>query len=896
MMLQYFEIKAQHPDTLLFYRMGDFYEMFFEDAQVASEALGITLTKRGRHQGTDIPMCGVPVHAAHRYLLQLIKQGHRVSVCDQTENPTLARKRGSKGVVRREVVQVVTPGTITEEGLLDARKYNYLLAIQVSKAQKSVALAWTDISTGELTTQHLPDTDLKMMLCRLSPKEILVSENWHTSPILSEVFTDAQEDRLTPLPDSRFQAKGAQRFLQEALHVRTLEAFGDFTLEELSAAGALLEYTTLTQKGKTFRLTRLQRNQEGEFLSIDPATLRNLEILLSLSGTREGSLLATVDRTCTAAGARLLRERLVAPLTCPEKISGRLDQVSFFAARKELRDKTRDCLRKSSDIMRILSRIGYGRAGPADLAAIRDTLRQLSTLSSFFVAAQKQGALPPALTTIAVQLRGDDDLQQTLTEALSEELPIRLADGGFIAQGYAQPLDRWTATRNDALQKIKQLQVIYARESKIGSLRVRHNNILGYFVEVPSGQAKKIPSGLPPELQQTFRHRQTTGSLVRYKTEDLTQLESDILEAKEKAHALEIEIFEDLCTRILDKGRKLSAAAYAMAVVDVAAALASLAAEECWTRPKVERSLAFQIKDGRHPIVEIAGRKSGQSFTPNHCHLEAEGRLWLITGPNMAGKSTFLRQNALICLLAQSGSFVPASDARIGVVDRLFSRVGAADDLARGRSTFMVEMVETASILRQARKRALVILDEIGRGTATFDGLAIAWATLEHLHNRICCRGLFATHYRELSKLTKSLRCLSCHKMEAREWKDEIVFLYTIASGIAESSYGIHVARLAGIPEDVRRRAQEVLKKLESGKGPLQNGSSDFAQDVQRAEKTVPSDESFYPIAKSVLVRLRSCDLDAMSPKQALDTLYTLRKEACKVDGHNLTGQPTRKL
>jgi DNA mismatch repair protein MutS len=868
MMAQYLEVKRAHPDCLLFYRMGDFYEMFFEDAVAAAQALDITLTRRGRHDGDDIPMCGVPVHAADAYLSRLIRQGFRVAVCDQMEDPADAKRRGGKAVVRREVIRIVTPGTLTEETLLDARRHNYLAAL--AEAGGALALAWLDMSTGDFHVQAIERSIVGGALARLDPGELLLSERLLARPELAALWAEWQR-RLTAQPSARFDSDSGRRRLEAYYRVKALDAFGTFGRAELAAAGALLDYVELTQKGKLPRLGALQQMRPDAVLEIDPATRRNLELSVSLSGEKRGSLLAVIDRTVTAGGARLLAAYLAAPLTAPDAIGQRLDMVQFFVANDRLRDDVRATLKGTPDLERALSRLTLGRGGPRDLAAVRDTLGNSATLKRQL---REPGLADPphSIETALDDLGEHEPLVAQLAQALSAELPLFARDGGFIAAGYHRPLDEERILRDESRRFVAALEARYRSETGVASLKIRHNNVLGYYIEVTATHADKLPT----RASGKFIHRQTMASAMRFTTTELAELEEKIARAADKALALELAVFDELTRTVLASAETLAGAARAFARLDVASSLAALAVECRYVRPLVDASLAFEIAGGRHPVVEAALEASHESsFVANDCALPAERRLWLVTGPNMAGKSTFLRQNALIAILAQMGSYVPAASARIGIVDRLFSRVGAADDLARGRSTFMVEMVETAAILNQAGERALVILDEIGRGTATFDGLSIAWATLEHLHEINRCRALFATHYHELTALAAKLPALACHTMRVKEWQGDVVFLHEVAPGAADRSYGIHVARLAGLPSAAVARAEEVLAMLE--KGEEASALTRLAEDLPlfsaaaRPKGIPPRGPS--PIETA----LKDVHPDELSPKAALELIYRLR-------------------
>lgn len=873
MMVQYLEIKAAHPGALLFYRMGDFYELFFDDARQAAASLDIALTKRGKHLGEDIPMCGVPVHAADQYLARLIRDGFRVAVCEQTEDPAEAKKRGSKSVVQRDVVRLVTAGTLTEDSLLDARRNNYLLALARSGTGRGATfgLAWLDMSTGELRTTCVAADLLGAELARLGPGEILVPET------LLEVLDDQigdWSDRFTPLPAPRFDSQSGQKRLAALFGVGTLDGFGAFQRVEVAAAGAVVDYVELTQKGRLPPIRPPVREDTGATMGLDPATRRNLELTETLSGERRGSLLSVIDRTVTGAGGRRLATDLAGPLTDPAAIDRRLDMVQFFADGDTRRQDLRDAIRRAPDIERALSRLGLDRGGPRDLAHLRDGLLAAT------VAREVLGSDGPAgVTEQAAALVGHGELIDSLRHALVDDPPLQRRDGGFIRDGFDPTLDELRGLRDESRRLIAALQKRYADETGVASLKVKHNNMLGFFVEVGQRHADRLGDG--------FIHRQTMAQAMRFTTTELGELEGRIRSAGDRALALEETHFRALADAVLARAGALADTASAIAALDVAAGLAELAREADYCRPVVDSSLDFTIGAGRHPVVEaFATPDDGAGFQPNDSDLgpasgsgdadTSPGRLWLLTGPNMAGKSTFLRQNALIAILAQMGSFVPAATARIGVVDRLFSRVGAADDLARGRSTFMVEMVETAAILNQASERSLVILDEIGRGTATYDGLAIAWATVEALHETNRCRGLFATHYHELTALAERLEQVTCRTMRVMEWKGSIRFLHQVIPGAADRSYGVQVARLAGLPTAVIRRAEAVLKRLEAEGGGRRNVS--FADDLPlfaAAPTPAPTADTADTKLRQAIDALRP---DDMSPRDALEALYSLRE------------------
>jgi DNA mismatch repair protein MutS len=872
LMAQYLAIKSAHAEYLLFYRMGDFYELFFDDAGRAAEALDIALTKRGKHAGEDIPMCGVPVHAADAYLEKLIRKGFRVAVCEQVEDPAEAKKRGSKSVVKREVVRLVTPGTLTEDALLEPRAANMLASL--GRAGGDLALACADISGGTFVVASIEAGDLGPELARIAPSEVLAPDALLAEESLAAVLK-ALGPALTPLPSVKFDSHAGERALKSRYGVASLDGFGQFSRAELSAAGGLIAYLELTQKGRFPALSPPSRAATKAHMSIDAATRRNLELTQTLSGERKGSLLATVDWTVTAAGARALASRLAAPLTDAGAIASRHDAVQFFAGDSELRRAIREDLRRAPDIARALARISVGRGGPRDLGALRDGIR----ISRLIREKLKLGdALKPspgevrdAHSALAENIGALSRLAGKLDLLLVPEPGFFARDGGFIVSGHHAPLDEARQLRDESRRVIAGLESRYRDESGT-PLKIKHNGVLGYFIEVTPQHADRLMAS-----RETFRHRQTMAGAVRFSTDELATLDTRISEAGSRALALELVLFDEMAGEAVRQAAELGALANALSLLDVASALGEIALARRLVRPKIDGSLAFHIVRGRHPVVEQAlDRSHAGAFVPNDCDLSpnGKGRLWLVTGPNMAGKSTFLRQNALIAILAQAGSFVPADAAHIGIVDRLFSRVGAGDDLAAGRSTFMVEMVETAAILNQATAHSLVILDEIGRGTATFDGLAIAWAAVEHLHEKNRSRALFATHYHEMTALAERLSSLACVTMRVREWNDTIVFLHEVAPGTADRSYGIHVAKLAGLPAAVVQRAQEVLGALEEGR----EGHKPLARidDLPLfAAQPVKPDAKLSTVEDA----LRNISPDALSPKEALDLIYALKSK-----------------
>ena len=887
-MAQYLEIKAANPDCLLWYRMGDFYELFFEDAVIASQALSITLTKRGKHLGQDIPMCGVPVVRADEYLQRLIRQGFRVAVCEQLEDPAEARKRGSKAVVKRDVVRLVTPGTLTEDTLLEARARNFLTALFVGEAR--AALASIDISTGEFEISSVTNADVAGELIRLAPGEVIANDILLADQVMRR-WIELVGAKPTPVPAAYFDSVSGTRDLKEQLGVKELDAFGSFGRFELAAAGALLKYIDLTQVGRKPMLRPPRRAGEHGALLIDAGSRLSLEIVRSQSGDKSSTLLAAMDRSVTGAGARELQARLSSPLAKCEAINARLDAVGYLADERRVAETVRESLRAAPDIARALPRLAFGRGGPRDLSAIRDGIAVAAACARQLSQGADALGLPQELDGIARRLSAPpQDLLIALRDALTDDPPHLKRDGDFIRKGYSAALDQARALRDDSRGVMAALEGRYIEETGVKALKVRHNNILGFYVEVTQINAKPLMS--PPHSDR-FKHRQTMANAVRFSTPELLETEGLIASASERALNLEQEIFAELCARIAEAEAILAETAQALAELDVFASLAVLAVEQNYVRPVIDDSLVFDIRDGRHPVVEQALAKvQSTAFIANDCVLGRAGaaappgfdempdaRIWLVTGPNMAGKSTFLRQNALITIMAQMGSYVPATMAHIGVADRLFSRVGASDDLARGRSTFMVEMVETAAILNQASQRSLVILDEIGRGTATFDGLSIAWATVEYLHDVIKARALFATHYHELTALARRLSGIANVTMDVSEWQDTIIFMHKAKAGAADRSYGIQVAKLAGLPDAVVARARDVLAALEKNDRQSQKGTGAL-EDLPLFAAARPKSGPDLKKPSQLHDALAKLRLDEMTPKMALEKLYDLKSLA----------------
>ncbi|MFL6781985.1 MAG: DNA mismatch repair protein MutS [Sphingomicrobium sp.] len=854
MMAQYRRLKDEAGDALLFYRMGDFFELFFDDAKVAAASLDIALTRRGADAGEPIPMCGVPVHSADSYLARLIKAGHRVAIAEQTESPAEARKaRGSKALVDRAIVRVVTPGTLTEEILLDSASANWLAAI--GRVGDDWAIAAADISTGRFELVACGPGELAAELARLSSAETIAD--------------DPVPGIRTAAGKGGFDSLAGERALKQRFGLATLDGLGAPSRAELAAAGGLLAYLDATRKASGVLLDAPRRVRRSSHVAIDSATRDSLELTRAVGGGLAGSLLGEIDRCQTAAGRRLLSEDVAAPLTDRPAIEARLALVAWLHEDPLRRTRVRTTLKALPDFARALARLAAARGTPRDLALLRDGLAGAAALKSEL---EPEGDRPPLLDSLLPALGGHAALVDRLMAALVEAPPIDAAKGGYIAEGYDAALDALREAASDGRRAIAALESRYRDSTGIPSLKIRHNAVLGYHVEVAARHADRL---MAPD--SGFTHRQTLAGVVRFNSPELHEEATRVVEAGARALAAEAAHADELTAAAVAVAARVTGSAEAIARIDVAASHAERAAEGGWSKPALVDEPCLEIEGGCHPVVEAALKDSGERFIANSVALGRNDRLWLITGPNMGGKSTFLRQTALIAVLAQSGSFVPAARAKVGIVDRLFSRVGASDNLARGRSTFMVEMVETAAILAQATPHSLVILDEIGRGTSTYDGLAIAWAVVEAMHNQVQCRTLFATHYHELTRLAERLDALSLHHVRAREWKGDLVLLHEVADGAADRSYGIAVAKLAGLPPSVVARAKSVLAKLEAGRdatGGIAAGLDDLPLFAPSAESEPVSD----PLADAVL----SIDPDALSPREALEQLYRLKRLAAE--------------
>lgn len=862
MMLQYFDLKSEAGDSLLFYRMGDFFELFFDDAKTAAGALDIALTTRGEHDGAPVPMCGVPVHSAEGYLARLIRAGCRVAIAEQVETPDEAKERAkregspiSKALVKRDIVRFVTAGTLTEEALLEPRRANMLAA--VCDVRGTCGVAACDISTGAMQLEECAPEHLPAVLARIGASEVVAPDGWEDTPF------DAV---LRPRGD--FASDGGETRLKAVHGVATLDGFGQFTRAMLAAAGGLVAYLEHAGRGELPLLLPPQLRASGAHMAMDEATRASLEILSSQQGGRTGSLIAAIDRCVTGAGARQLAEDLSAPLADSVAIEARLALVDYILTDPLLRGDVRTMLRSLPDIGRALGRLVAGRGSPRDLGQIRDGLSEARLIHELL---KGKPDCPALLKKLLPDLAGHGELTNLLARALVPSPPTEPQSGGYIAEGYDASLDELREVSGNARRAIAAMEARYREETSIPSLKIKHNGVLGYFIEVPSKHADKLMTA-----DSGFTHRQTMASAVRFNSLTLHEEASRIAEAGGRALAAEESHFEELVDRIAARREAIAQTAAALARLDVAAGQAERASDGEWCRPAISDEPLLAIEGGRHPVVEAALAAKGERFVANDCALSESDRLWLVGGPNMGGKSTFLRQNALIVLMAQAGGFVPARSARIGLVDQMFSRVGASDNLARGRSTFMVEMVETAAILSQATPRSFVILDEVGRGTSTYDGLALAWAVAEAIHETNQSRCLFATHYHEMARLAETCDALTLHHVRAKEWKGDLVLLHELAEGAADRSYGLAVAKLAGVPAPVVKRARSVLDKLEKGRaetGGLAAGLGElplFAAIAQDEQEDVDQ----------LREKLRGTDVDSLTPRDALELLYALKREA----------------
>ena len=859
MMEQYLTIKNKHKDALLFYRMGDFYELFFEDAIAASKALDITLTKRGKTNGMDIPMCGVPFHSADNYLPKLIKKGFNVAVCEQTETIEEAKSNLKKGPLKREVVRIISPGTLTEDNLLDRNANNFLGAI--SDVNGSISISWVDVSTGCFKSRNLQKENnqkqlLTNLLLRMNFSEILVSDAMELN-IISEEWHSIIKKQSSSL----FHYSSCLQQICSYFSIMSLEGIGKFSDGEVIAAGVLLSYLKLTQCGKLPILSMIQNESENNFLEIDYFTQKSLEILSNLSGETNGSLIISLDETKTAGGARLLKQRITEPFYKVVEIEKRYNLINWFLNNDIDIFKLQNNLENTPDIERSLSRISLLRGSPKDLSILCDGLLNVKQIYEIIILFKDRLNQAPLLNNILNQISVDYSLFEDIKNSLKKDLPLSTKEGGFIRDGYDDNLDKLRNLRNNELEEITKLQNKYSDLTNVNSLKIKYNRMLGYHIEVRAVHDKSLRD------KDIFIHRQTTAQTSRFTTIELNEAENQLINSYDKSISIEMDIFKNFTNEIINEGKKILDIASAISELDIGIMVVKQSKDRGYVCPKILENKTLEIIEGRHPVVETQMKLSENSFISNDCILNKDDFLWLITGPNMAGKSTYLRQNALIVIMAQAGLFVPAKEANIGVCDKIFSRVGASDDLAKGQSTFMIEMIETSLILNTASEKSLVILDEIGRGTATFDGLAIAWSVLDYLHNKIKPRTLFATHYHELTSLKEDLNHLSCHKMSIKEWNNSIIFMHKIIEGEADKSYGIHVAQLAGLPFEVIKKATQLLSKLENNKDNSYLKKSDNLDDNY---SNINENQIFFKEFDNI-------NVDDISPREALDILYKLK-------------------
>ena len=859
MMEQYLTIKNKHKDALLFYRMGDFYELFFEDAIAASKALDITLTKRGKTNGMDIPMCGVPFHSADNYLPKLIKKGFNVAVCEQTETIEEAKSNLKKGPLKREVVRIISPGTLTEDNLLDRNANNFLGAI--SDVNGSISISWVDVSTGCFKSRNLQKENnqkqlLTNLLLRMNFSEILVSDAMELN-IISEEWHSIIKKQSSSL----FHYSSCLQQICSYFSIISLEGIGKFSDGEVIAAGVLLSYLKLTQCGKLPILSMIQNESENNFLEIDYFTQKSLEILSNLSGETNGSLIISLDETKTAGGARLLKQRITEPFYKVVEIEKRYNLINWFLNNDIDIFKLQNNLENTPDIERSLSRISLLRGSPKDLSILCNGLLNVKQIYEIIISFKDRLNQAPLLNNILNQISVDYSLFENIKNSLKKDLPLSTKEGGFIRDGYDENLDKLRNFRNNELEEITKLQNKYSDLTNVNSLKIKYNRMLGYHIEVRAVHDKSLRD------KDIFIHRQTTAQTSRFTTIELNEAENQLINSYEKSISIEMDIFKNFTNEIINEGKKILDIASAISELDIGIMVVKQSKDRGYVCPKILENKTLEIIEGRHPVVETQMKLSENSFISNDCILNKDDFLWLITGPNMAGKSTYLRQNALIVIMAQAGLFVPAKEANIGVCDKIFSRVGASDDLAKGQSTFMIEMIETSLILNTASEKSLVILDEIGRGTATFDGLAIAWSVLDYLHNKIKPRTLFATHYHELTSLKEDLNHLSCHKMSIKEWNNSIIFMHKIIEGEADKSYGIHVAQLAGLPFEVIKKATQLLSKLENNKDNSYLKKSDNLDDNY---SNINENQIFFKEFDNI-------NVDDISPREALDILYKLK-------------------
>jgi DNA mismatch repair protein MutS len=865
-MKQYLEIKFANFDCLLLFRMGDFYELFYEDAITASRILGIALTKRGRNGEEEIAMCGVPHHALENYLNKLLEDGFKVAICDQLETPEEAKKRsGYKAVVKRDIVRIITPGTIIEESLLDSKEPHYLASVVINKNLASIC--YVDLSTSEISVIKVMENEIINELARIKPREILLGESFRSSPLAISI-TSGLNLRISYQVDSFFAEPKSLKNILNFYSIKALNAIGDLGTEQICAIGSILEYLSITQKERMPKLPKPKILNYHKFMNIDAATRRNLELNIAPGGGNRGSVFYSIDHTISKAGSRLLYSYLGAPLTDIEKINQRLEVTDFFYKNMDLTNSIRAALKKTGDLERCLARLGMGRSTPYDLLGIKQIIETAELIRADFV--QKAGInLPSLIEKLIKPLLGHDNVHDIIGQSIKEDALNNLANGGIIKHDFHPKIKELHDLIDNGRDHIERLKDRYRSETGIDSLKITHNNVIGLFIDITSRHSEKI-------TDPKFIHRQTTANSVRYTSLELQELESKMVGAKVQVIAFEKEIYDQICQQVLANHELLCKLAQSLARLDVFCNFAHLADEKEYVRPLITDDTRFEIIEGRHPVVEDSLKKNHEAFISNDCTLLGNDRIWLITGPNMAGKSTFLRQNAIIAILAHIGCFVPAKKAGIGVIDKIFSRIGSGDDLTKGQSTFMVEMLETSAILAQGTPKSLIILDEVGRGTSTYDGVAIAWSVLEHIHDKLKSRCLFATHYHELTAMEDILPALRNYTIAIDENNGKILFLHKIIKGAADRSYGVHVADLAGLPKSVIRRASELLKKFEkdsttSNKKIMQGESHNL--NLFDIQPTLISNES-----GKLLEAFKEIDPDKLTPREALDALYKLKE------------------
>lgn len=794
MLRQYCDEKENYPDALLLYRLGDFYELFFDDAKIASKELGLVLTKRN-----DAPMCGIPWHASEMYLTKLIKAGYRVAICEQMETPEEAKKRaGSNATIERKVTRIVTKGTLIEQELLVGKQNNFLLAISDIWSDGIVAVAYADISTGRFIVDEIPISELSSLIAKIEPSEIICNDGLLSNKKVLESL-DSHKSIIRAIPNSKFTQELSEERLAKFFGMKFIDSFGNLSKRAVDVASAVIDYVSEVYQSDKVNLRFPKLVNHSEHMYLDHFTRKSLELTTSQSGDKQSTLLHNIDKTKTSQGGRMLARWLMEPLANMDKISKRLDFVEFFVKNADLLSIISTHFTGFPDIERSITRIVMGKASPRDLKCIAVSLRRSLELDKYILKY-------PELKNLRLSFDDMENLISTLEKALADEVPFFARDGGFIRHGFDEELDDYMNFLENGESVIKELQIKYIKDTGISTLKIKNNSVIGYFIEVSPNFASRVP--------YNFVHRQSLATSMRYSSAELNDIASKIYSAESNAKRRELAIFEDLVKLIIKEEENIRKLSDNISFIDLCASFAELAIEKHYVRPELTEDKIFEIKNGRHPVVENSLSKSGRNFVANDCEFSQKSFISILTGPNMGGKSTYLRQNAIIVILAQIGSFVPAERAKIGIVDRIFSRVGASDDISSGRSTFMVEMIETATILQNATEKSFVILDEIGRGTSTYDGLAIAWAVVEDIITRIKARTIFATHYHELNGLKNSQPDVKFLSVAVEEWNNQIVFLHKIKEGFTDKSYGINVASLAGFPKNVVNRAQEILKNF----------------------------------------------------------------------------------